>query len=337
MEKILTICTAAYNVKNSISRMIDSVINSKNASKVELIIINDGSKDDTERIVSEYLNKYSDIIKYKKIVNSGSGGARNIGIEMASGKYFRLLDGDDYYDTEALDDFILFIEKYDVDMVISDFTSLCDEKPMNKVSFINILEKGKIYKLDEDVLNTKMMMHSTTFATRILKDSKIKLSTKTPYVDAEFLLLSIPYVNTYTYCDANVYMYVVGIDGQSMTIESRLKNEKKYQKVIERLIDDFCLRMNNNSLNKGQIVLISNMLKIYSKNIYKHNMWHNDKRKKELIEIDIELLKKDKYIEHISEENRIIKIMRKTNYSLYSFIRCVVRLEHKIYALKAKR
>ena len=109
-NKILTISVAAYNLENMIKENLDSFICCKEKENIEVIVTDDGSKDNTSKIVEEYEKKYPGIIKLVKQKNQGAGSTVNSGIKNAKGKYFKMIDGDDWVEPENLDKLINYLK-----------------------------------------------------------------------------------------------------------------------------------------------------------------------------------------------------------------------------------
>ena len=102
-KKILTISIAAYNVSETIDECLSHFVNCKRLDDLEILIINDGSTDDTTEKVKKYTDKYPNSFILINKENGGWGSTLNKGMEVATGKYFRQLDGDDYYDEKNVD------------------------------------------------------------------------------------------------------------------------------------------------------------------------------------------------------------------------------------------
>lgn len=96
MEKILTVSVAAYNVEKTIARTLDSCCADGVREQLEVIIVNDGSKDGTVDVVRSYCKRYPDTFKLIDKENGGYGSTLNCSIRAATGKYFKPLDGDDW-------------------------------------------------------------------------------------------------------------------------------------------------------------------------------------------------------------------------------------------------
>ena len=97
MEVKISVIVPIYNTEKYLRKCLDSLVN-QTLKDIEIILINDGSPDNSENIVSEYLERYPDKIVYHKKKNEGQGVARNLGIKMAKGDFVSFVDSDDYVD-----------------------------------------------------------------------------------------------------------------------------------------------------------------------------------------------------------------------------------------------
>ena len=109
--KLLTIAVPAYNMEKYLSRCLNSILLDGQQDYLEVILINDGSKDNTLAIAREYEKKYPDILTVVDKPNGGWGTAINKAIGLASGRYFKILDSDDWFDSKALVEFIELLKK----------------------------------------------------------------------------------------------------------------------------------------------------------------------------------------------------------------------------------
>ena len=132
MDKILTISVAAYNVEKYIGTLIESVIGSQAAGKIEIIVVDDGSKDKTSDIVKTYCNK-CDSVRLVTKENGGYGSTINRALEIAEGKYFRLLDGDDVVQTENMDEYIQYLEDCDSDIVLTTYVRFSENESQERI------------------------------------------------------------------------------------------------------------------------------------------------------------------------------------------------------------
>ena len=235
MEKILTVSVAAYNMEKLISENILSFASSKYKDKIELLVINDGSKDNTRKIVEEYVDKYPEMVRLINKENGGAGSTVNAGIEAATAKYFRMVDGDDYVDPATIDEFIEFLSSHDSDIVISNFSTFdSDSKEiLTKRSF----DLPETFEFDKFYLQIPNEMHAITYKTEIMK--KIHKLDNGFYTDVEYVLFPIQYVKTGSYFNQNVYMYRLGQSEQSVNPARMMKNISQHEIVLNTLCDWF--------------------------------------------------------------------------------------------------
>ena len=150
----LTIIVPAYNSGKTISKCIDSIIQSK-SDEFECIIVNDGSIDNTKEIVENYANNYNQI-RLINTNNKGVSNARNIGLYEAKGEYITFIDSDDYYFNYSID---LILEKLIVDADMYIFSYLLNKQGsyINKIFDSKIIDKRECIKnhvVDNVDLNT---------------------------------------------------------------------------------------------------------------------------------------------------------------------------------------
>lgn len=117
MSKVLTITIPAYNVEKYMDEVLPTFLAESIMDKIEILIVNDGSKDKTSEIGKRYEAQYPGVIKLVDKENGGHGSTINKGIELATGKYFKVVDGDDWVDTDAFITYVTMLEKLDTDAV----------------------------------------------------------------------------------------------------------------------------------------------------------------------------------------------------------------------------
>ena len=175
-EKVVTISIAAYNMEKYIRKTLDSLLDERVIDDLEVLIVDDGGTDGTLAIAEEYAAKYPDSIFPVRKENGGYGSVLNYTVPRAKGKYFRVLDGDDWLKTENLYDWVQLLKTLDVDLVFSPYEKIfvnngevihldiCEDMPAGEYSFQEI-------KISNGVFNAGM-----TFRTEILKVASIKLT-----------------------------------------------------------------------------------------------------------------------------------------------------------------
>lgn len=129
----LSIIVPVYNTEKYLNRCIDSIIQAIKLvkDKVEIIIINDGSKGNADEIIESYVKNFPDTIVYIKQENKGRGSTRNVGISKARGKYISFIDSDDYIDKNMYLDMLSKLKSEDADIAICDFQNIIENDKEN--------------------------------------------------------------------------------------------------------------------------------------------------------------------------------------------------------------
>lgn len=331
MNKVLSVSVAAYNVEKFIEKNLDSFVNSEVREDIEVLVTDDGSKDTTPDIVSKYEAKYPGVVKLIKQKNAGPGSTVNSGIKNATGKYFRMVDGDDWVDTENLSEYINFLKSNDVDMIITNYT-LVDNNTEEKVEKrIENKDTNVILEFSKQCNGLDIAMHNVTYKTEILKNNDICLDNGF-YTDVEYLLLPIPFVKTIAFLDTNIYMYRVSLATQSMSMPSMQRNIAMHELVLKRLINYYEDIKKENKLDKDVLKYIAKRISDMAGTqlAILISFKPNKKYKKELKEL-FEHIKKtssDIYLEY--SKKRTVKVLNYSKFLLYSLISRVYRQKNGV-------
>lgn len=229
MSKILTIVIPAYNVADYIEQCLNSLVKNR-IEEIEVLVIDDGSKDDTYQIAKGYEDKYPEVIKAVHKENGGHGSTINKGLELATGKYFRVLDGDDWFDEEALEKLLGILNDSDSDLVLTDVIQVFPDNT-NRQRFFTELERGRIYDLDKLPQIDYLTMGAVAVKTDILKSNKVHITEKCYYVDIEYNTYCLAYSHTIQIEDLPLYMYRLGNSSQSTVKANMYRNIEMLKKV----------------------------------------------------------------------------------------------------------
>ena len=246
MIKILTIVIAAYNKEDLLPRCLDSlIISPEQMEKVQILIVNDGSKDKTLEIAQQYQKKYPLYFIAIDKENGNYGSVMNKAILLAEGKYFRTLDADDWYDKDAYSAFIADLEKTDADMIISQRlmydanTKEYSLKPLPD----NIEKYSDLNPTDIDwnnpLIHSNLNVPHITFKTSIIRESGLKWIEKICYTDTMYDFWPLRLVKKVRFVPLNVYVYLTGDEEQSMSPQNLSKNFSHFQQVAQALINNF--------------------------------------------------------------------------------------------------
>lgn len=232
---VLTVTIPAYNVENYIGRTIKSLAESKRDCEIEVLIVNDGSTDSTGKIAEKFAKRYS----YMRVIhqeNGGHGAAINTGIREAAGKYFKLLDGDDWVDPEGFSRMLSILEQAEEDLILCDYQEVyTKEKKKRNVSYDFLA--GKTLSMDELNVDYLISMHSHVFKTEVLKKLPREIDVHSFYVDMEYVLYPLPFIRNFRYEKINVYEYRLSRTGQSVSAEGFRKHYKEDAAVLNALVE----------------------------------------------------------------------------------------------------
>ena len=237
-NRVLAIGIPSYNAAPYIDRCIPTFIHEKLMDRIEVIIVNDGSKDNTADLAEKYRALYPNTVRVINKENGGHGSAVNAALYATSAKYYKVVDVDDWVDTQELINLVDFLENCDSDIVSNAYQTVDMVSGFSTdVNNYNV-EYGKEYHLrDLDVENLYLSIHSTTYKTKLLQDHNIALQEKTFYVDVEYQLMPFPYVNTVTFLNNIVYKYMVGNVNQSVSVENFVRRYEDHNRVVHRIIE----------------------------------------------------------------------------------------------------
>ena len=251
--KYITFAVPCYNSESYMEHCIKSLLTG--GEDVEIIIVNDGSKDKTEEIAKKYEKKYPTIVKAVSKENGGHGSGVNKGLELATGLYYKVVDSDDWVDEGALQKVLKTIKK---------------------------LEKTK--KL-VDMKDAYLLMHSVIYKTEMLKKCGVHLPEHTFYVDNIFVYYPLPHVKTMYYLDVDFYRYFIGREDQSVNesvMIKRIDQQIFVTKTMIEFFDPYSYWEKEKRLAKYLIHYIDIMMTVSTILLQVSNTKENDAKRKEL-------------------------------------------------------
>lgn len=250
-DKVLTVSIAAYNAKATLPKALDSCLVS-GAERLEVIVVDDGSTDDTAHVAEEYAARWPEIFRVIRQPNGGYGSVQMTALAQAQGTYFRTLDSDDWFDPDALTKLLRYLETCSTDAVFTNYCTVRNNQIQDVFSVCEGHKEGYVYTydtLEQPVLN--MEIHALNCRTQMLRAAKIQLLPHCSYTDMAYTFLSMAAAQTISFCPVDLYHYRLGRDGQSVSIESYQKHFEDYVKVTEQILDAADLLPGG---NKGKIL-----------------------------------------------------------------------------------
>lgn len=239
--KLLTVTVPCYNSAEYMEKCVDSLL--RGGDRVEVIIINDGSKDNTGAIADAYVEKYPDIVRVIHQENGGHGEGINQGVIHATGKYFKVVDSDDVMS----EDFLAFLDKLEecekkggIDLMVTNYYYVhTDGIGDRSINYKNALPADRIFGWEDTKgfrLHQLLTIHSCTFRTELMKRAgeKEPLPKHVFYEDNLMVYRVLQYVEKMCYMDIDLYRYWIGRPDQSMQEKTMLKRYSHHVLVAEK-------------------------------------------------------------------------------------------------------
>ncbi len=288
--KYISFAIPCYNSQEYMSHAIESIL--PGGENVEIIIVNDGSKDETLKIAREYEKKYPNIISVIDKENGGHGDAVNAGLKKASGKYFKVVDSDDWVREESLKKILEVLRNMEengqeVDMLIANYVYEKEGASHKKViHYRNALPQDVIFRWS-DVghfhLDQYILMHSVIYRTDLLKLCQLELPKHTFYVDNIYVYYPLPHVRKLYYMDEDFYRYYIGREDQSVNEKVMIKRIDQQIFVTKRMIDMYQMReITNKKLRSYMKKYLAIMMTVSSILCIRSKDAENLEKKKEL-------------------------------------------------------
>ena len=219
--KLLTVVIPCYNSQDYMEACVDSIL--PGGDRVEIIIINDGSKDRTGEIADRYAAQYPDLVKVVHQENGGHGEGINQGLRRATGRYFKTVDSDDVLSSD-FPKFLDTLERLDreggVDLVLTNYYYVHSDGVGDKsINYANALPADRIFTWDETKrfqVHQILMIHACTFRTELLKQTGVELPKHTFYEDNYFVYGNLRDALRLYYLNMDLYRYTIGREGQSV-------------------------------------------------------------------------------------------------------------------------
>ncbi|ENX25306.1 hypothetical protein P253_02719 [Acinetobacter indicus CIP 110367] len=259
-EMLLSLIIPVYKVEQYIAECIESVINQV-TSDIEVIIVNDGTPDDSMLVIEKILSKQTAIIRDCFIIlhqeNQGQSSARNLGLKYAKGEYISFLDSDDVLSENYLSDFKNTIKKNNVDIV--QFKSSRFEEDTNKLKAFNVgLQRNGLLQLDQNLM-IEIFNQSAWFPWLNIYRRELFNGLEFPvgiyYEDAALIPEVFLRAKNIYFLESVLYFYRLNLNGSLLNTSS--ENKRKHVDSFKSILELYALRMKENPIYSISFVSMS--------------------------------------------------------------------------------
>lgn len=247
--KYITFAVPCYNSQAYMRKCIDSLL--LGGDDVEIVVVNDGSKDDTITIAREYETKFPSIVRVVDKENGGHGSGVNAGLRLATGLYYKVVDSDDWVDADSLAALIAQIKEHEKKSCLPDlyvvnyvyehiadntrhFSRYNKKFPTGEICGWKGVKKFRYAHM--------LLMHALVYRTDVLRASGLELPEHTFYVDDIFSYNPLPFVQTICYLNLDFYRYFIGRADQSVNIVNMVKRYEQMVRVMLQMTDCWTYR-----------------------------------------------------------------------------------------------
>lgn len=248
MQKLLTIIVPTYNMEAYLDKCLTSLIvgdaDSRLMQELEVLVINDGSTDRSSQIAHGYEARYPATFRVVDKENGNYGSCINAALPLVTGKYVKVLDADDWFDTAVLAEYLAYLQGVDADMVCTDYETFNAEGKKLGARGYRFPPMQQLRSQDYLAEFLNIFMHGVTYRSSLFCGLDYHQTEGIFYTDMEWVYLPLARVATFVYFPKVLYRYLLGRPGQSMERATYLKNVKMLIKGILVYLDIYqsCLQ-----------------------------------------------------------------------------------------------
>lgn len=246
--KLLTVTVPCYNSAAYMERCVDSLL--PGGDEMDILIIDDGSTDDTGVIADRYAERYPAMVRVIHQENGGHGEGINQGIQSAQGVYFKVVDSDDRLDRDSLLKLLDVLRRHTAkgelpDLIVNNYVyDQLDRQAVFSVNYRVALKPGCMLTWEEIrrfPVHKQFMIHSLIYRTALLREHGLTLPRHTFYEDNLYIYKPLPWTKTVYYLDEPLYGYFIGRADQSIAEKNILKRLDQVSTIAEQMITCYTL------------------------------------------------------------------------------------------------
>lgn len=298
MRKIITIIIPTYNMEGYIEKTLQSLIIPNHFEDIEILVVNDGSKDKSSEIAHRIAELYPQSIKVIDKDNGNYGSCINVGLKHATGKYVKVLDADDYFDTNNFCTMVEILKEIDADLIITHFAFVNPKREIGETRNLHIPAR-QILAID-DIAHKRsiqgLWMHEIAYR----RENVIKMGYHQregiSYTDVQWGFDPMSTVRTVFYIDLLIYYYLVGREGQSVDKKVYFKKFGQEFQCTSAMLNTF---VSAPMVSKAVEKMMFKKMRSRIITLYKRSMVNfNDYDNQDMVTFDRELQQKSPLLYH---------------------------------------
>lgn len=262
---------------------LDSLLIKDNFDALEVLVINDGSKDSSLAIAHEYSDNYPNVFRVIDKENGNYGSCINRGLKEAKGKYVKVLDADDSFDTVHFEEFVAYLLEIDADLILTDFAIVNEERVITKYHRYEFQESKQHLMIDICTSSSfvDMEMHAVTYRRQLLIDLEYQQTEGISYTDQQWIFIPMLKVQRVYAFNKYVYKYLIGREGQTVSSKVRQKSIAQIMQCVYGMIDAY--NKHNYEMSEAIRGYLHVRLKAIIKDIYIYIFTHYSDQEKSIL------------------------------------------------------
>ena len=257
MNKLLTIIIPTYNMETLLDKCLTSLIldTKELRERLDVIVAIDGATDQSSEIAHRYADRYPEMFSVIDKENGNYGSCINAALPRVKGKYVRILDADDTYNTKELPAYLDVLEQQDVELVLTDFETVDDKGEILSATHF-FFDKMMVLPFSVIPSNLFIKMHSVAYKSDIFQRINYCQTEGASYTDAEWVFHPMAAVNNMYYYNHTIYRYLVGRDGQTVNPTTILKRLSHVEKSLWTMLNVYRSIPNSNQAKEYMLCAI---------------------------------------------------------------------------------
>ncbi len=291
VQPILSIIVPSYNTSQYVDECLPTYIDDRLIGKIKVLCIDDGATDNTKEKIMPYVEKYPTLFYFYHKENGGHGSVINYGVhQVVDTKYFKVIDGDDWVDTEALVNLVEYLYQCDDDLVVSRFNYVWPDKTTQIDCIDSKNNKDNKFK-EKNTYSTEILpllcirLHSATFKTATFKDNNIVIPEKIFYEDNLYYMYPLKFIKKCSYINQNVYQYRLGVATQSTSKEQPKGKHYNDSIAVKYTLIEFYEKEINGFDDKNIVIAFEKNVHIGLRSVF-YTFDSNKRVRQELLQID---------------------------------------------------
>lgn len=273
--KLLTLCVAVYDMEQFLARCLDSVCigDERLRPLLEVLVVDDGSTDGSASLAQRYADRWPETYRLIRKANGQYGSCVNRALDEARGLYFRMLDADDWMNTQALEALLAHIASVDAlpDLLVTKFTRHTPIGPYSHRDEPVSLQYDHTYSVEQmvtfmpDVWPSSYVMHNMTYRTALLRQMPLRLQEGIYYTDTEYVFYPLYHLQTVQYLDLDLYQYDMTREGQTTQMSVTYSHRHDLERLVTMCVQHYLSQRDSRTpaFNRMAVLLLTFMIRAF--------------------------------------------------------------------------